>query len=328
MAELQPLNATFFTLRRRDRAVLLPVTFAYVVLMALLLAAFVALNWGFISSLATLFRLGAEGASADDAAALSMFSRAMMLLFIAFLFLFPLYIVTAAYEAACLRWMIRGEAPGLFGLTLNDDTWRVYGVYWCWFLAQFTVSFAASVVMMPVMFATMAQMIGAGGEPDPAAILRWQLTVQLPLSLLQYLPLIFIGIRLGPAAATSIARRRFSFFEAWTVTRGRFWALFGSYILLWLLVGAVMTAILTATYGVVFADLWREVFANWPAPPKVLPQDVLARLASPQTWVVIGIGYAGYAVVFLGYALMSYGVNARAALAALEEGKIEATPAS
>lgn len=321
----EPLNATFFTLKQRDRAVLLPATLVFVVLMALLIAAFVAVNWGLFASFVHMFRLAQQGAEApfDEAAGLQMFSQVMLLMLTTFLFLFPLYLLVAAYEAACLRWMIRGETPGLFGLTLNDDVWRVYGVYWCWFLAQFTVSFATSIIMMPVMFATMGQMMGgAGGPPDPAAMLHWQLTVQLPLSLLQYIPLAFIGVRFGPAAATSIARRRFSFFEAWAVTRDRFWALFGSYALLWLIVGVLMTAILATTYGFVFAGVWQEIFATWPEPAKTLPHDLLTRMFSPQGLTVIGLGYAAYAVIFLGYALMSYGVNARAALAALEDGKI------
>jgi hypothetical protein len=40
----EPLNATFFTLKKRDRGVLLPATFIMVVLMALIIALFVAFN--------------------------------------------------------------------------------------------------------------------------------------------------------------------------------------------------------------------------------------------------------------------------------------------
>ena len=84
---------------------------------------------------------------------------------------------------------------------------------------------------------------------------RWQLTVQLPFSLLQYLPLIFIGVRFGPAAATSLARRRFSVFEAWAVTRGRFWELLGSFALLWLIAGIALALMFALTTGPIVAQL-------------------------------------------------------------------------
>ena len=151
----------------------------------------------------------------------------------------------------------------------------------------------------------------------------------LHLSLLQYLPLIFVGVRFGPAAATSIARRRFSFFEAWTVTRGRFWDLLGSFALLWLAAGLALALVLALTTGPILMQLWPLFQAVWQKPSEANMQAYLTAIASPQTLVLAGLGYAGYFVVLLGLALMSFGVNARAAMAALAEGKIAPpTPAA
>jgi hypothetical protein len=48
----------------------------------------------------------------------------VMLIYLVFLFAF--FVLTAAFEAACLRWLIRGESGGGFlGLQLGADTWRV-----------------------------------------------------------------------------------------------------------------------------------------------------------------------------------------------------------
>jgi predicted metal-binding membrane protein len=124
----EPLKATFFTLKHRDRAVLLPATLVMIVLVALIVAAWAALNSRMFALMFELTQLGSGQANEEQA--LAMFSGMMGLFLSTFLLLIPLYIVVAAYEAACLRWMIRGEAPGLFGLTLNNDTWRVWGVYW------------------------------------------------------------------------------------------------------------------------------------------------------------------------------------------------------
>jgi hypothetical protein len=237
------------------------------------------------------------------------------------LLLVPLYIAIASYEAACLRWMIRGEAPGLFGITLDNDTWRVWGVYWCWLVAHMAIGFAMSMLMVPVMFMMMGEIVAQGPDPDPALVWETQLKLQA-VSLVQYVPTIFIGIRFGPAAATSIARRRFSFFEAWRVTEDRFWALFGSFALLWLIAGAAMLASAIP----LMLRMWPHFEAMWRNPSDETMRAYFAAYTAPESLVWVGVGYAVFMVAGLWLSLMSYGVNARAALAALEEEKIAPVP--
>jgi hypothetical protein len=315
----EPLKATFFTLKHRDRAVLLPATLVMIVLVALIVAAWAALNWRMFALMFELTQLGSGQANEEQA--LAMFSGMMGLFLSTFLLLIPLYIVVAAYEAACLRWMIRGEAPGLFGLTLNNDTWRVWGVYWCWLVTNLAISMVAGMLMMPLTFMMMGDIIAqAPKEPDPAMMWNLQLKLQA-LSLIQYIPMIFIGVRFGPAAATSIARRRFSFFEAWTVTSERFWALLGSFAVLWLIAGAAMIAAavpLTLRMWPYFEAMWRE-------PSDATMQAYFQAYLVPENLMWAGAGYVVVVVAWLWLSLMSFGVNARAALAALEEGKIQET---
>jgi len=314
----QPLNATFFTLQHRDRAVLLPATLLMIVWVALVIAAFVALNWGFFAQLLALMQQGTSAQMPDDqAAAFAM--RLMTLVFSVFLFLFPLYMVLAAYEAACLRWMLRGEVPGLFGFALDHDMWRVYGVYWCWLILQFAVSLAVSIITTPFVFMTMGDIMN---DPSPETMLHWQLSVQLPLAVLQYIPLIFLGVRFAPAAAASIARKRFSFLDAWTVTRGRFWAVFGSLAVLLVLFFICYIAIAIGVAYAVFGAPLFEALASFPDLDGPRLERLVGNGLTPQALGVAAIGYAGVLVLWIGYALMSFGVNARAALAALEEGKI------
>src|SRR5690242_15685260 len=261
----EPLKATFYTLKHRDRGVLAPATIMLMVIVAALAAAFVGLNWNMLSHIRDAFSLTAPQ-SKDPERALAFVGGVFALMGSAFLVMIPLYFAFACYEAACLRWMIRGEAPGWFGWRFDDDMWRVYGIYWCWLIARFALAMAVGILIMPVMFATMPFFTSNGAPPDIAAMWRWQFTVQLPLSMLQYLPLIFVGVRFGPAAATSIARRRFSFFEAWTVTRGRLWDLLGSFALLWLAAGLALALVLALTTGPILMRLWPLFQAVWQKP--------------------------------------------------------------
>lgn len=326
----EPLNATFFTLHRRDRAVLLPATLVMLAAQALLVAAFVALNWGFFSQVGALLGTAADGGelSSDQGAVLGL--GVITLVFSVFIFLFPFYFVLAAYEAACLRWMIRGEAPGLFGITFDFDMWRVYGVYWCWFILQMVVSMVVSMLTMPLVFMTMGDLVNAGGAVDEAAMWRWQLTVQLPITLLQYIPLIFFGVRFGPAAVTSIARKRFAFLDAWKVTSERFWALFGSFALIALIVAAVWITQSVISFYVDYRGSWEEFSAVWrPLPPAASPEEVQElytelwrQLVSRQGIISLAASTVVGLATWIWWALMTYGINARVALVALEEGKI------
>lgn len=323
---VEPLKATFFTLKRRDRAVLAPATGVLVAIVLVLAGALIALNWGTLSHFRDFFSLDA-GQTKDPARALAIVSGAFGIIGSVFLLIIPLYIAAAAYEAACLRWMVRGEAPGFYGWRFDNDMWRVYGIYWCWLGVHMAVGMAMSVLIIPVMFATMPSFFSSNSPPDMMAMMRWQFSVQLPLTFLQYVPLIFVGVRFGPAAATSIARQRFSFFEAWTVTRGRFWELLGSFALLWLIAGVLLALILALTTGPLLIRMWPLFADMWQKPSETGMQAYFNAIFSPQNLVLYALGYVGYFGVLLGLALMSYGVNARAALAALEEGKIATAPA-
>jgi hypothetical protein len=313
----EPLKATFFALQPRDRMVLLPATLVTVAIIVALLAAFAALNWATILQFRDLIAQSASTKAMSDDESVQFVFRFFGLFGWLFIFSFPIYIALAAYEAACLRWMIRGEAPGLFGITLDNDTWRVWGVYWAWFLANFVISFAMSILIMPIMFMTMGDIMQ---NPTPEAMQDWQMRVQLPVTIAQYIPMIFIGVRFGPAAATSVGLQRFAFFTAWTVTRDRFWSLLGSFFVLWLALAVLMTVVVGALYAALMPEFSADVMANWRT---MTPQQAALQLMTPQGWTVIGASYAIYLLLFVVYAVLAFGSNARAVLAALEEGKIE-----
>ncbi|MES1159040.1 MAG: hypothetical protein ABUL42_04015 [Terricaulis silvestris] len=312
----EPLNATFFALQRRKRGgVLITTTLAYGVLTALVAAAFFGVTWRSFVSIATIFRQAASGQSPDPSAFLSIFGILGWVL----PFLFVYFVLRAAYEAACLRWMISEETSGLFGLSLNAETWRVYSGYWMWFLIQLGLSWAIGIVTMPLLLTFGLSAARSGADLYSS---QFQI-VQLIVSLLQYPPLIFFAIKFAPGNATSVLRRKFSYFSAWKVTNGRFWALFGAFATLgviWFVVGA-------ALMGVVGAGFW---IRSWPAllqaftaatPAERLTAYVSLFTAENMIW--FASFYAIQLLTSLVFSLLSIGVSARAALAAVEDGKID-----
>ncbi|UPT61285.1 MAG: hypothetical protein M0D54_12635 [Hyphomonadaceae bacterium JAD_PAG50586_4] len=318
----EPLNATFFAFRKRERGgVLVQTSIAFALVGALLIAAFVALVWGSAGTVITWYgQIIAASATNDTTAIQNLgFPTEIFQFFgVMVLWLFPFYILCAAYEAACLRWMIHGETQGFMGLSLGAPTWRVWSCYWMWFLLNIALSMVMSMLSALLMGAIV---IGSG---DPMSTVA----AMLGVNVLQYVIMAYFAIRFAPGAAASVARRKFSFFEAWTVTKGRFFALFGSFLLLWVIY-IVFSLALTAAW-VVFAmgtapidfgalsDPARAetAFAEW-------LQAYLQTLMQPQAWgIMIALWVVG-SIGALVFYVACYGVNARAALAAIDEGKIQ-----
>jgi hypothetical protein len=230
-----------------------------------------------------------------------------------FLFILIYYVLLAAYEAACLRWMIRGETGGLFGLSLGADTWRVYFGYWIWFFLLIAFYIVIAVVAGGVMMSAMTM---AQGNMDMSSLG----IVPVLLFCLLFVALIYFGVRFAPAAATSIARRRFAFFDAWTVSKGRFWALFGAFLLL-LVMFFVFYMIVAMGLGFAMASMASGQLGQ--AQPQT-PEEAFRAFANPQLGALLG----GFVLIMVAATMTLYvamfGVNARAALVALEEGKIKA----
>jgi len=91
---------------------------------------------------------------------------------------------------------------------------------------------------------------------------------------------------------------------------------------LWVLVTVAIVVLVGGAYAYLFADL---VIAAIQSPTSDHTEAVRAafdRVLTPQGFAIVAGAYLVYFLVIAIYMLMAYGVNARAALAALEEGKI------
>lgn len=314
MADKQSLNATFFAFRKRERGgVLLGATVAYMVIAFGVFGLFAFLNWQAVQEyFAWSFAMSDPTAQTDPSAMMPP-PAVMAIMPLYFLISILTYVLLASYEAACLRWMIRGEAPGLFGLTLGWDTWRVWFGYWIWFflfLLMYLVIVLVSVGLGVGVGVAMSQGDGAVGGALGLAIF----VVVLAL-LIGWL---WISVRLAPAAAASIARKRFAFFDAWKISKGRFWGLLGAFLL-----PMLMYLVLCIVVGIGFVFAIGSAFTSGAVTEDSTPSAVMNALFATPTAVVVGaVLYGALMAAVMTLYVALFGVNARAALLAIEEGKI------
>lgn len=156
----------------------------------------------------------------------------------------------AALEAACLRWLTRGEAGGgLLGLKLDGAFWLVLFCYLTWFPIVIGNGLLAAIIASVGIYAGGA----AGGGVTGFLIGFFSISVALALY-------VIVAVKLAPAAALSVARGRYAFFEAWGATKGRTLSLFGAFLIILAL--AALAAIVVAVAGLGVNQRFTELMAT------------------------------------------------------------------
>lgn len=321
MSEQPPLDATFFAFKKCERSfVLTSAAIAYYLVVLTLGAIFLALTWGLWSPLIAWY-LEAIGAMSSGGTP-SEPPRELVLAIAPFSLLsIPISLLAfAAFEAASLRWLVRGEAGGgLFGLKLDADTWRVFGVYLCWILF-----FICLVVAVGIFYALLMALGSLGGAARIIAMLLGGLAPIGALGLL-----IWGAVLFAPAAATSVGRGKFSFMSARRVSSPRYWPLFTSYLLViigYIVIGSVIGAILQLPLNSAMSPILTSVLSGGDS------QDALTSLReallTPAMIAVIAVNMLVSLVLSVVYYIAMFGVNARAFEAAVEAGEVERAASS
>lgn len=305
MAEGSPVDAALFAFRKREkRFVLTSASVVYTIASLALGALMLAAIWPSVAAAMTWYvetwRTIMSGGEPSEPPA------QMMRGVLPWYGLFGLLglILLAAFEAACLRWMIRGERGGLMGLTLGADTWRVFLTYFVWLVLA--ILFAMLVV---VSYGLLFLLSNALPVVRPLFML---------IALLMPLALAALGIwgatRLSPAAAMSIARRKFSFFHAWGATRERFWDLLGAFVILlaaYLAIGTLLSVLIRIPMSYAMMPLFTDMASR--ADVETIIAHANQALSNPLLLAIAGAYMIAATVFGLVFHVAWFGVNAYAA---------------
>ena len=310
-------SAATEALRARGKpGVLIGATLAYALVTLAIFVSYVALNWNALRDVGawyfSFYSEAMHGAMSGGRPHLPSFTPPAEWLALAptaFAYGLLGWIVRASYEAACLRWLVRGEKGGFFGLTLGGDTWLIFFTYLVWIFVALVLVIACACVIG----ATFAALHAAGGVAPGWAIVI--LAILAPIACLAAIAgMIYIVVRLAPAAASSIAAKRFAFFAAWSYSRGRFWPLLGAFLVaiaIYIVASMVVRGVFLSPLSV---GVMREALSGSPS-----IEHLVRGLSDPQTMAMLGTGAFLYILIGVLFALVTYGINARAVTAPRED---------
>lgn len=153
-----------------------------------------------------------------------------------YLFFFLLMIVMMVLFTAALRAALRPEESSFASLRLGMDELRMVGLFFLFAIAAFVLMIVLSIVMTIVFgaagfYGSMAN----GSQPGAGFVLMMLAIYALPT---------FLMVRLAPAFALTMMRRKIVIGEAWTLTSGNFWVMFGGYLVLNLIIFVIYMALI------------------------------------------------------------------------------------
>lgn len=219
------------------------------------------------------------------------------------------WVIWSMVEAALFRRIFRAEPDGAFPWRLGSDELRVMFCRLIVGLAGLGIFLLFYFVMIIVIVGAIAGGSQSSGMGAIAGILGF-------FGMLAAIALfLFIMIRLAPASALSIADDRFALGETWPVTKGRFWPIFGSYVVL-MIAGAIVSQVIQTSLMMVFMGSFLEMIPELEKMDSLSSEEVMANVVDMITQPSVLVGLAIASVLYYVFQAIWYmlfaGVSAHA----------------
>lgn len=154
--------------------------------------------------------------------------------------------------AAALRGALHPEESAFAFLRVGMDEVRLLGLAVVLGIASLVVMVALMLVL-GIVAAIVAVVTGAGTGTEQGGVAAVVLTFATIVAI--YGAAIYVQVRLSLAFPLTMLRRRITIGESWRLTKGRFWTLFGIYLVIGLIFVVASIAILPIFMGSYLGDI-------------------------------------------------------------------------
>ena len=145
-------------------------------------------------------------------------------------------LLAVMFQAAWLRFLTKGEIKPVIPLRLGGDELRLIGVNLL-YLAVAVMAYFGIVTVLGLFGFGAIMMAQGGGDSAALGVGAGLLIGTGVLGVL--IGLVILGVRLASAPALTVLDGRLRFFESWEASKGVFWALLASYVVVYVLMGLV-----------------------------------------------------------------------------------------
>jgi hypothetical protein len=203
---------------------------------------------GFILVLGPLFAMQAGMIRGGEAAP----SNPLAMMGVVYLFDFGILFLLMVLMAAGLRAVLRPEDSGFAFIRLGMDELRLFALMLIFLVGFILLSIVFAIVFAIVLGATGAMSGGyAPTEGSPFGRISWAVYA---LMLGFYALLFWLQVRLSPTIALTMIRQKIIIGEAWRLSHGHFWAMFGGFLVLGLILCVGYLAIVFAVVAPFVGD--------------------------------------------------------------------------
>lgn len=215
------------------------------------------------------------------------------------------WVVWAMFETASQRRYIFGAK---FSLGFGGDEVRIMVVGLLWALMSLVI-FVVPIILFVSAFGALAEMDPSGQLDDQtAARFLGTFFAGFGLMFLFSLLYIFIATRLAPCFGLTVKEKEIRFFDAWNVSRGRFWPILGAYVII-----VVVVSVFSQIISAIAQMLMMPFFMSLPVGDELPTEEMAAIFLSPAFIAPMALLYFGLMFV---QGLTQHFVGAPAALAA------------
>ena len=215
------------------------------------------------------------------------------------------WVIWAMFEVASQKRYLFGQS---FSLGFGGDEVRMMIVGLLWALMSFAIFLIPGVLIFSAFGVLMGADLSGGMDDQTAGRFIGYFFSGFGLMFLFFILYAFIATRLAPCFALTVKEREIRFFDAWTVSRGRFWPILGAYVII-----AIVVSVVSQIVSMLAQFMLMPMLMTLPQEGNPPVEELAAVFLSPGFIIPMALIY--FVLLFV-QGLTQHFVGAPAALAA------------